>query len=580
MKFPANPEDGTVFSAANGQHYIYQKSTRSWIHAVGDVIFPLATPISDGLMAATDLRKINRIVVPAPNTTITADGCTVRYTSGNILMQSADNYLKIAGSLLLQNKNYSSEHKFRISQNTAGFDFTIDKDKLIDDLIASGQIKVIGNPGPKGKKGKKGPRGQMIATGPVGSKGDQGAAPALNLTITRDPATSQLASGNNKAIVDFDIQQVSDTEYKLIAKRSVIGNPDAAPNRVNLNCNSSSTWLVALTDQTDVAQSVYAVDVSEIKNTIYSKFNSEVSRLKAGHETIVAFWLGKMATLFYQQRELLCCTITVCEKTAASGGAITSAALLPQRAAALPELAIPDSSPRLMLTAANVGQNNAASIDVEPGLYNLEIADMQMQAGDGFSGEIAVEFAGKSTRETIRFPNPGSFKTPVMASRAYNNLTVQVPHRGGPLRAYINASVAVTGSLALRVVRVSDFSEPNNEFVYSADQMTALAQSWADKTAYGFVTHLLGQDYIVIKQGSVAVAWPTFDGETFMEWPDSITFKLDHKLNRLAKQNIASGDYSNVIGSGIAVSLVNNVWSSRDDNKLLADFDSIIFPIV
>jgi hypothetical protein len=81
MQFPSNPNDQDVFTPQPGLSYVYEASISSWIARGGGSTIGLATPLRDGLMSATDLFKLNRVVVPMPETTIRSEACDVVFVA-------------------------------------------------------------------------------------------------------------------------------------------------------------------------------------------------------------------------------------------------------------------------------------------------------------------------------------------------------------------------------------------------------------------------------------------------------------------------------------------------------------------
>lgn len=608
-EFPANPKDGTVAEVRRGLCYIYDASIKSWIKVTGSgQLWPLATPVSDGVMSAVDLKKINRVIIPTPSSTIKGENCDSRFISGHISMYSSDDYLKITGQPLIKNAGVGGNYSFRITQNTAGFDFTIDKQLLINDLVTKGQINLIGPQGPTGLKGVDGNPGITLPTGPQGPKGETGSSPPCSVSITPDPAPAKIKTGTNKAVVALTTQQISETEYVLIASRGVVGNPDAGPSTVNAKCGSQSTWLLAMPTTSGNTQQVYYVDIATIIAAIQEKFESELVRIKQGHEETVQFWLEKMSELFYAQKSILCCAITKC--AAANGGSLS---LLPQSIISqsapdeiqpiisINKLAQPKEQDNTLTVDGliNVGSSKqAATIDLPAGLYVVEIIDCCIMSGQEYIGDVKVTYNNANNRHSVQFVRPGKYTNRQIALRSYNGLTLEINHDGGPIEAYMPSSLLhdTSGSVTLRFMKkepVAVAGPPHISCTVTADHLAEYEQAWHIGKCCGFMTRVAGQDYIIVKRsigndetcgggedpgfdcilkfqilyGHPALAWPTLDNKTFVKIAkDKFIFKMDNNLTDMIVQNLNEGLYVSPVGC--------------DRNSIAKQFTNIIFPIL
>lgn len=661
-EFPANPKNGTVFEIRRGLYYVYEASTKSWVRVAGaGQLFPLATPVAHGLMAAADLRKINRVLVPMPSSTIRGENCTGRFISGHIGLYSTDDYIKVTGEPLIKNAGVGGNYSFRISQNTAGFDFTIDKSALVAELIARGQINLVGPPGKQGQPGLQGRDGGALATGPRGPKGDQGTAPDCTITVTPDTAPAQIKDGANKAVVGLATRQISESEFVVIAKRGIIGNPDAAPTSVNASCTDPSTWIVAMPLSTGQAQQVYYIDLSTIITTIEDKFKSELARLKKGHEDIVEFWLQKMSGLFHAQKATLCCALTKCRVlNAANNETSTTAGFLGQIGSRLANqrsrpardrylsaqleeinhnevhqdqlgpdnLSMEDEPEQLdyslivdgLINAGNSKQ--AATIDLPVGRYVVEIVDCCIKSGQEYIGDLHIIYAQADQPQTVQFVRPGYFSSHTIAKRAYVGLTLEINHSGGPVQSYLASSLLheTSGVVTIRFTRKEQpptFLTPNDQVDFltctvTATKLADYERAWISGQCCGLVLRLAGQDYIVVRRSVVgdigcggqedhdfdclakfrpiniypALAWPTFDGQTFVKIPsrDSFTFKMDQDMMQLAAGAMRDNLFVSLKGTDDVSSdeptPAGPVWVGRAQRSLTRRFTTILFPVL
>jgi hypothetical protein len=333
VNFPKDPINGTIFELKPGLVYQYDSKFNSWIRiASGDVLLKEVTPIKAGAMSAVDLQKLNRLVLPPPESTIIGTDCVVPFKGGSIQLNTTDNYINIAGNVDIKNidqfgSSLSQAFPFHIHQHTFGFDFTLDLQNLIDELSFRGQLNLVGKKGIKGEQGDKGPRGiDSIFSGPPGNQGQQGTAPQCALAIEPEPVTSQAKEGLEKALVNVRVVPDSndDTKFFLEFDRQSVGNENAVASKVNVQ-QADSFWVLAIetiagnevpsSDPCGIpigAQSVYYLDIEPIVSAIQQKFLDEVVLLKQGYEDIVAFWIQTMSDLFDEQKDALCCALEYC----------------------------------------------------------------------------------------------------------------------------------------------------------------------------------------------------------------------------------------------------------------------------
>jgi hypothetical protein len=324
MPFPPNPKNGDVVTVEDGLTYVYDAILHIWHQQEGGTI-TLATPLMSGLMASSDLKKLNGLIVPPPQTTITVAGYDYAFSSGTIALVEGDEYVKIDSNAKISDVSTITR---QIHQNTYAFNFTIDTTAFFQFMIDSERFVVRSPRGPKGDKGDTGPRGQdYLPYGPNGPAGDDGANAPFSITIQPEPASLERVNQNvTRAITSIGTEEISETENYLVVTRSIIGNPDACPSQLKLTSTSNSTWLVALPTTASQAvitwlpdtcysnsQEVYYLDVSGILESIETEFNREVAAIKSDCENIVQFWLSVMAGLFDEQKAALCCALEYCQ---------------------------------------------------------------------------------------------------------------------------------------------------------------------------------------------------------------------------------------------------------------------------
>jgi len=346
-KFPANPEHGTIFEISSGVYYIYDLSTSSWSRSEGGLLPQLATPVTDGLMAAEDLRKLNKLILPPPQSTITSEDCGVTFSQGYISLSSADQFIVINGEESL--RPFSSvSGKAKLMNKAAGitednaiivdrslhlhshsFDFKLNLEELRNYLIDTNRLRVITNKGLTGQQGLRGDDGDdELPYGAVGEQGDRGQSALFSGSLISEPIQFRKRSNDRLAVVNIDTKVDGDDNY-LVVTRANIGNPDACPNRVIINSDVSSTWLVALPTDVGInaarrvigndcvisieSGGIYYLDIEPLLDAIKSEFETQVSRIKDSMENIVRWWLSVMSAVFDEQKSALCCALEYCK---------------------------------------------------------------------------------------------------------------------------------------------------------------------------------------------------------------------------------------------------------------------------
>ena len=324
MSFPKNPKTGDTVVVEDGLIYVYDGTLHVWHQQEGGTI-SLATPLASGLMSSDDLKKLNGLVVPPPQSTITVADYGYAFTSGAIALMEGDEFVRIDSKARISDVSSIAR---QIHQNTYAFDFTINTADFFQYMLDSNRFVVRSPRGAQGDKGDTGPAGQNnLPFGPDGPAGDAGANAAFSLTVQPEPASLERVNQSvTRAVTAITTEEVSETENYLVVTRSIIGNPDACPSQLKLSSTANSNWLVALPNTAAQAivtwlpdtcftnsQQVYYIDISGILNAIEDEFKREVVAIKNDCENIVQFWLSIMAGLFDEQKSALCCALEYCQ---------------------------------------------------------------------------------------------------------------------------------------------------------------------------------------------------------------------------------------------------------------------------
>jgi hypothetical protein len=317
-KFPNNPRHGDIYEVKSGLLYQYDAGVNGWLEVRSDnFIIELATPIKKGAMSSEDLRKLNRLLLPPPQSTITGTDCPTPFQYGTVQLYSGDRFVGVDGNVDIRNINefgdiVSTSHPFHIHQHTYGFDFTLDIPELVRELISRGKLNLQGLVGDTGDKGDTGDDGiNNILSGPAGNKGTQGLAPPCDLIIDPEPINAEARPGLKRALVTARLIDNTDKSFILEFDRQVVGSQALSTSSFNVR-DSNSFWVLAVTNVAGNPQPVYYIDIEPLIDIVRSKFLSEVHRLKKGYEDIVRFWIQTMSDLFDEQKAALCCALEYC----------------------------------------------------------------------------------------------------------------------------------------------------------------------------------------------------------------------------------------------------------------------------
>ncbi len=331
--FPQNPSDGTIVEIRPGEYYIFHQGTQTWVRVDG-FQFGLATQSSPGLMSSDDLRKLNSLIVPPPTSSLAGEDCDITFKNGTVALYSSDKSVSIKHDLPVNNPvtGVSTEMPWQIHENTAGYDFRLNMDQLIQEIEGRGRltkIQLAGKDGPKGPTGDNGK--DAIDTGPKGDIGDDGANSPFGGSISSEGLSLELSEENrNRAIVSIENESTEDGEF-LVVTRANIGDPDACPDRISPS-DFESPWLLVLdqkegkitrkvvqtTDDCTLTcricvSSIYYLNIESILESVKTRFQAKLAELKFSKENIVRAWLRVMSSIFNEQKYALCCALENCE---------------------------------------------------------------------------------------------------------------------------------------------------------------------------------------------------------------------------------------------------------------------------
>lgn len=550
--FPVNPENGTIFELQDGVLFQYDALIRSWIKiATNSIPVPVANNTRDGLMTASDLQKLNRLMIPPPVSTITGNDCYTPFRRGVIALQSGDDLINIEGDVSIQNIDQFGDHiskdvPFQIHQHTYGYDFNLDLNNLVNELIDRGQLKIIGPTGDRGDKGPVGDAGiDGILSGPQGLKGPRGIAPPCPTTIQTEVIQTRTKRDLNKALTDarIIIDETDPTKYILEFDRQVVGSEGASAEKFNMRVESSS-WVLAVANSAGTAQQVYYVDLEPIIEAVRNKFLSEVDRLKKGYEDITKFWIQTMSDLFDEQKAALCCALEFCQSKTNSDQlrqhmeSVAAAALPDSRiyveqryypnhefvsgTALWPRIGQPDlcegGHDRFPHTQAAQAVPNGVKLQVDPllhlvtgnkattileaGRYNATITSFSLEINKQCYADLLVQYNTGKDSKIARFLNKGAYSKLEHAKAAYEGLTISFDHAGGEVAAFYNMlpSTNVSGSVEIEFFRESDIQTIQSITSCDLDvsDLTLFQNAWDRGECCGLVVELFGQDYIIL----------------------------------------------------------------------------------
>jgi hypothetical protein len=528
-KFPANPIHGDIYEYKTGLLYQYDAGVNGWIPVVSNgATLELATPSKSGAMSSVDLRKLNRLVLPFPQSTIIGNDCDSPFAIGNISLTSGDNFVSVEGKSKIRNVDQFGDdiqtiEDSHIHQHTFGFDFTLNLPNLIQELIRLNQIKLEGDTGPKGHDGAKGKSGlDFIFSGPAGNKGLSGTSPECNLSIEPEPLSVNPKYGLNKAFVGARIKDhpIDRNKYLLELDRQSVGN-DRAAKRVNVE-RFGSYWVIAVSGRTGPSvstassgicgdtldpitrqkQLVYYLDIEPLINSIRAKFLEQVELLKAGYESITKHWVQTMSDMFDEQKLALCCALENCISKTKSVDArrhmeSTAASALPDgriRVNVFPPSGTPSGDDvRVMSNTRRTPRNDcfgefvankssvnsiivdasvnvasakrAKTVDLDGGKYSIVINDISVKIDDQYGSPLRVQYIKNGIKKIATFLDKGRYGILDEAKRAYQGLALSIDHDGGEVSFYFPSFMSSNMSGNVALEISKDSSENDSTLI-------------------------------------------------------------------------------------------------------------------
>jgi len=337
IPFPPDPQNGIIVEVDPGIYYQYDKSSKSWIRLQGfNQFINVATPYDDGLMSKEDYIKLNGLLNPPPNTSITSDDCDFTFRQGFYGFRSIDEDIIIEVELDLYGQNdVYTKSVFKIHENTYGINFRTNIEKLVYELNRRGLIKQEKIPGPQGKQGKRGPKGiNNLDTGPVGKTGPSGNNAAWPFDLVEDTSAKLTAPG--RGIVDVTTEEISPDENYLVITKGNVGNFQYCPEKLKPS-NVRSPWLLVVDERPETIKvlkecgtttvgrcnnelcgadtkpirycttKLYYVDMTYIEDQVKERFEELLAEMKAAKEKIVNDWLNTMIKIFEEVKKSVCC---------------------------------------------------------------------------------------------------------------------------------------------------------------------------------------------------------------------------------------------------------------------------------
>lgn len=591
MKLPDNPQNGQLVSLENGQQLKYIAATKTWVEM--DQLATLATEFKDGLMSAEEYAKLNRLVLPPPISTLQANDCPV-IEQGVISLQNSDGLLRVNEDVTIKD---DGNYEYRIHRNTAGINVELDINALLQELEKRGQIKYVAKAGKKGDKGKRGEDGlDSLEVGPYGQDGRDGQTPSNTITVAND--SIEYANDNSaypKVITNIVPDETTGT---FVVYRSIAGNPNAAPDKVNVS-DGESTWLLVtapISSSNSNPAELYYLDIAPILRSIKEKYNSEVERIKKGYEDIASFWLSKMSVLFESQKAALCCALERCmskNKSMDMRRYLESQRIQARQAGMQLDIQqdasndttivkvgqtslcstvdLTKSTPTIVKSFAiskpstekltisidglnNIGQGRAVNIDLPAGEYLVTIDECCIRYDGRYDGAVTLLYDDGAKQ--ARFLDYGKYTELSEAESAYLGSSVKIIHTGGKLSAFYDAEpVGVSfGNIGLKIELLDSGTFVTDEIIAHYKDL------WNTNNCYGAVISLNGQDFIIVRpvdidsntitmsNSIVALAFPTFDGINFVDLEISELID-DSQLYQIATSKIANGQFSTFKGS-------------------------------
>lgn len=326
-----------IFELVSGVFYSFNSGSNCWTKLAGVDSLGLATPLANGLMSKDDFKKLQDLIIPPPQSTIRGEECNATFRSGTVALYSFDDSIDIKNKLDIVNPAMPGEDRtdpWSIHRNTAGFDFGLPLNRIIQEIEDRNKFKKTQLEGDKGAKGERGDPGEdKVDTGPVGPVGVSGANSSFAGTLATESIPFELVDNDsNRAIVEVTTEEISESENFLVVKRANIGNPDACPSLI-LPTDFQSPLIVALNtivggklvrnqqiNSGDCAlvcricsSSIHHLNIEPLLSQVHDRFLLRIDQLKSEKEALVRAWLNTMVSLFSEQKAALCCALENCQ---------------------------------------------------------------------------------------------------------------------------------------------------------------------------------------------------------------------------------------------------------------------------
>jgi len=322
--WPKDPQDGMIFEKTPGVFFQYDSGTKSWVRLDGYKSIELATALAPGLMSSEDYAKINQLLIPPPQITLSSDQCGGAFEAGQIGLFSNDESLFIEDTLdLIGQDGEVTKETWHLHENTYGFNFRVNIDKLVEELEKRGNIHFEQIQGPKGDTGEKGDPGiDKLDTGPKGPTGEDGQNAPFAGDLVEESIPFEITGDPNRAVIKVEVESISKDENYLVITRGLIGNPDACPDEVNVQLQQSP-WVLALDFVSEsrlqcdtgcpVCATLFYLDFKGIEESVYDRYVYLLNQAKVDRENKAREWLMTMMKVFNDQKAALCCALENCE---------------------------------------------------------------------------------------------------------------------------------------------------------------------------------------------------------------------------------------------------------------------------
>lgn len=306
--FPTSPVHGQEFETIPGTLYKYSSITRAWERIIKPTV-PLATVNSDGLMSKEDFQKLTGFIIPPPQSTLTAEGCS-EVSTGFIGFEGDGIITAVVDTEC-------------IHENTGLIKFGLDVNKLIDKLRDLGKLTITIPDGDQGPQGEDGDPGlDALPVGPYGKDGIKGA----NSEWPGGLVEEQLEiKDDNRAVVEITTEEISAEENYLVVKRANIGNPDACPDTI-IPKDVQSPWILCFTPGVGAtvrtrsadgklicsracSSDIYYFNMDLIIRSVKNRYTAFLNAQKTAKERQATAALERIINVFDDQKAALCCAL-------------------------------------------------------------------------------------------------------------------------------------------------------------------------------------------------------------------------------------------------------------------------------